>query len=239
MKNKMKIKIENPCNEDWSKMTKAEQGRFCGSCQKNVIDFSKMSSREIKKILLNNNTQICGRFNRQQLKNFNAGKMEMPNPFNIRKWSIAAALAGLMAYPVYSNTIDMSQDFASIESVYKPETSTESKAEKENPEKDSILISGYVSDNKGQVIAGATVRIHNTTTYTTTDKNGKFILKALKKEDAQLIYAQYFSHRMKKDLKISCIKNIKNLKLEMEYYEQFHLKGVIHRDIRETKVKKK
>jgi hypothetical protein len=47
MSKKLQLQVPVPCHEDWDKMTDAEKGRFCSSCQKTVIDFSKMSDREI------------------------------------------------------------------------------------------------------------------------------------------------------------------------------------------------
>ncbi|MFY7839164.1 MAG: hypothetical protein ACOVP7_02760, partial [Lacibacter sp.] len=41
------INIAEPCHENWNKMSPVEQGRFCGSCQKNVIDFTTKSDEEI------------------------------------------------------------------------------------------------------------------------------------------------------------------------------------------------
>ena len=39
--------IPNPCSEDWNTMTPDDNGRFCGSCQKVVIDFTTYSTHEI------------------------------------------------------------------------------------------------------------------------------------------------------------------------------------------------
>ena len=36
------IRIENPCHENWNLMSRNQKGRFCDSCNKTVIDFSKM-----------------------------------------------------------------------------------------------------------------------------------------------------------------------------------------------------
>jgi hypothetical protein len=66
MVHKIKISIPEPCHENWLEMTSTDKGRFCSSCQKNVIDFTKSSDREI--LLSFNETQkLCGRFKISQL----------------------------------------------------------------------------------------------------------------------------------------------------------------------------
>ena len=44
------------------------QGRFCGSCNKTVVDFTKMDSHQIQEFLQENKNQsICGHINQTQL----------------------------------------------------------------------------------------------------------------------------------------------------------------------------
>ncbi len=65
---KISIAIENPCHEDWNRMTPEKQGRFCNSCEKIVIDFSEMSDSEILQFFNKPKTEkICGRFKSEQL----------------------------------------------------------------------------------------------------------------------------------------------------------------------------
>ena len=67
-----KIKIAEPCHENWNDFTSTQRGAFCGKCQINVIDFSKKSNSEIKNILDDNKgKKMCGRFLKVQLDNFN------------------------------------------------------------------------------------------------------------------------------------------------------------------------
>ena len=62
--------IPKPCAEDWNKMSKVEKGKFCGSCNKVVIDFTKMSTNEISSFFETNEIgKTCGHFKSSQLKN--------------------------------------------------------------------------------------------------------------------------------------------------------------------------
>ena len=64
----MKISIPEPCHENWGAMTPNEQGRFCGSCQKTVVDFTHFSAEDIQNYFTKHYGQkVCGRFKKQQL----------------------------------------------------------------------------------------------------------------------------------------------------------------------------
>ena len=64
----MKIYIPEPCHENWSAMTPNEQGRFCGSCQKTVVDFTNFTTQDIQNYFAKHYGQkVCGRFNNEQL----------------------------------------------------------------------------------------------------------------------------------------------------------------------------
>jgi hypothetical protein len=43
--------IQTPCTLDWTKMTPAEGGRFCGDCKKVVRDLSKMTEAEARALV--------------------------------------------------------------------------------------------------------------------------------------------------------------------------------------------
>lgn len=59
------IEIASPCSANWDDMVGDERLRFCGSCEKNVYNFSEMSKAEITQLLTANNYNVCGRFYRR------------------------------------------------------------------------------------------------------------------------------------------------------------------------------
>ena len=68
MNSKFKITIPKPCHENWNTMTPKEKGRFCSSCSKVVVDFTKKSSEEIQDYIVENkNQRVCGHFYKKQL----------------------------------------------------------------------------------------------------------------------------------------------------------------------------
>jgi hypothetical protein len=65
---KIKIHIPEPCTENWDAMTPNTQGRFCGSCQKTVVDFTQQSDYDIAQFLGKpENADACGRFTVEQI----------------------------------------------------------------------------------------------------------------------------------------------------------------------------
>jgi len=52
--------IPNPCHKDWNQMTPNEKGRFCASCSKTVVDFTKPDNNSG----IENFENVCGRFKR-------------------------------------------------------------------------------------------------------------------------------------------------------------------------------
>lgn len=89
----MKLQINDPCHEDWNKMKIGLISRHCQSCNKNVMDFTKMNRAEIITYLLSNpNDDVCGRMNRDQFDFHHEDipvlietlkKSKNPNPFLI------------------------------------------------------------------------------------------------------------------------------------------------------------
>jgi len=67
------ITIPKPCNQNWNSMLLNKEGRFCNSCSKTVIDFTKMKNSEIKNYLIENSMgeSICGHFKFDQVKGEN------------------------------------------------------------------------------------------------------------------------------------------------------------------------
>ncbi|HYH16689.1 MAG TPA: T9SS type A sorting domain-containing protein [Flavisolibacter sp.] len=65
---KFNLSVPKPCHENWNQMTPGEKGRFCGACQKTVVDFTHMTDRELADFFKRPDTgAVCGRFHKEQL----------------------------------------------------------------------------------------------------------------------------------------------------------------------------
>ncbi len=66
----MKISIPTPCSENWDQMLPDEKGKFCLSCQKCVLDFTKIYDEEILKYA--GEKDICVKINKNQILQINS-----------------------------------------------------------------------------------------------------------------------------------------------------------------------
>jgi len=68
MAKQLQLTIPTPCHENWDNMTTVDKGKFCDSCQKQVVDFSNMSDRQVAEFFKKPSTgSVCGRFMNDQL----------------------------------------------------------------------------------------------------------------------------------------------------------------------------
>lgn len=135
------MKIEKPCTENFSGMTKNNLGRHCSSCNKTVVDFTNKSIEEIKSHLASSTGEVCGRFKSLQLEQKNGFEKaifhlrEYVSGFNIKPMRVAflALLSGITAFT--------SSCMGAVDKHY---------AEEENPEnlKGDTLSSKQVSSEK-------------------------------------------------------------------------------------------
>jgi len=190
----MKISIPKPCTENWNQMTASEKGRFCTSCQTQVINFKGMPVEEIKHFLEQEAGSSCGRFSTHQIETFNAAYQEIPSPSNLRQWTMAAVLAGVSALPSFA------QDNPSIPSVPLLNTSVsyyhyelqETKTTTALPTGDTIVLVGRVIDiDLDERLPFATVVVAGTKIGTSTDFDGNFLLKVPKSKEAITLEVHY------------------------------------------------
>jgi hypothetical protein len=174
MKIPQKISIPDPCSESWDAMLVKDSGRFCNSCQKTVIDFTKMSDEDFVAYFRNNKEMPCGRVTRQQLLLDIPFRKKPLLPFlKIGKY-VAVSMIAVASF----------EGKASGEKITIIQKSNQLDAEKvidrEIPESETITIRGKVLDERGEGAIAVTVIIQNTNYNTITDVDGNFDLSFLK-----------------------------------------------------------
>ena len=89
MKKSISIRIPEPCQEDWQKMTQTEKGKYCGVCTKEVIDFTSKTDEDLVKILADSKN-TCGRFKKTQLNR--EVKLERKSGLNLAPYAASLLL---------------------------------------------------------------------------------------------------------------------------------------------------
>ncbi len=200
MSKKIQLTVPTPCHENWDAMTPVEKGKFCGSCQKQVMDFTTMSDREIAQFFKKPSTgSVCGRFMNDQLDR----EIEIPKKrIPWLKYFFQIALPALFVSKVSAQkvmgksaapdgrdtskvriTSEMRTLGMVLPTCIKPVTGdtiiTAVKGEvTSKPVENNSQVVGVVMDETGMMLPGASVRIKGTRTGVAADMNGRFRLMA-------------------------------------------------------------
>ncbi len=172
MKNPFNLSIKSPCQENFQKFTPTAKGGFCGSCEKEVIDFTKMTSDEIIAFFKAKETQnVCGRFNNNQLKTYS------PTPKR-KKLSFLSAI-GLACLSLFSfGTAQAQSTSKASQSIGKDNSKVLQESQESN-----ITVEGTVTDGE-LPLPGVNIVLQGTTVGTSSDFDGNFTFpQKLKKGD--------------------------------------------------------
>src|SRR5690606_5059335 len=114
----MKISIPQPCHENWNEMLPEEKGRFCLSCQKCVLDLTKMTDDEILNI--SKQKDICVRLDAKQIEKFNSNQnFKFPNWV---KYSSLLIAFGVSSFSLAQNSSEIKYTTTQIEELIKKDT---------------------------------------------------------------------------------------------------------------------
>ena len=169
------LSIPKPCHENWQEMTPTQQGRFCNSCAKEVVDFSIMTDREVLNYFTKKeDAKVCGRFIPEQLDK----PIQIQFPEKRRRywyWNYAAAFFLLFSR---SSTVNAQGKVKIEASPVKPECNnfTVGIMMVHQRTDQPVVVSGKVVDEMGKPITYATVRIKSGKAGTMTNNEGQFKL---------------------------------------------------------------
>ncbi|WBX74314.1 carboxypeptidase-like regulatory domain-containing protein [Tenacibaculum pacificus] len=173
MKNQFSLEINTPCSEKFNEFKPTKLGGFCNSCNKEVIDFTKMTTQEISHYFKNNTSKnTCGQFNKKQLTTYNE------KPIRRKKYGFLATF-GLAILSLFSFDTTQAQE---------GNTPIDKNNIDLNNQGYDILVRGVVSDESGP-LPGASVILEGTDISTETDFDGNFTFPKLLKKGDILIFS--------------------------------------------------
>jgi CarboxypepD_reg-like domain/Secretion system C-terminal sorting domain len=173
MPTKLSLTIADPCHEKWSNMTPVEQGRFCGSCQKQVVDFTAMSDSQLAAFFKKPTTgSVCGRFMADQLnKEITVPAKRMPWIKYFFQLAIPAFLFSMKAKAQGTVRV-ITGDTVVVPSTPRIKMGIIAKAEPlcNKP----VLLNGMVKDADGNPMPYVSVIVKGTNMGAATDTTGRF-----------------------------------------------------------------
>lgn len=175
------ISIPNACSQKWENFSHSTEGRFCSSCCKTVVDFTKMSDDEIVSYFQNKHGHTCGRFAKDQLKSYSILTTSRVNPgFTLLK----AGLLGMFLI-IGSNASFGQVKTNPVETVQTPQATATSKPEK------TYSIKGVVKSSEDSLpLPGVNIFLKNDVSVgTVSDADGHFEFPKKLKEGDMLIFS--------------------------------------------------
>ncbi|TMI63630.1 MAG: T9SS type A sorting domain-containing protein [Bacteroidetes bacterium] len=255
MSKAFQLTIPKPCHEDWNKMTPDEKGRFCSSCQKQVVDFTSMNNQQLAAFFKKPSTgSVCGRFNNDQLNQDLQVPQKripwlkyfftivVPTFFAVTK---AKAQGEVTKAVKGQTTVKIVSDRKGIDSI--ATTKCIPVGKRINGEvlpliNDTIVgdtvytiieenktITGKVTDEKGESLVFVTIMVKGTQIRTQTDTSGKF--KITMKEGNKLVVS-YIGYETKE---LTPVNDANNLLITMVPIDEIFMGIIITKPVLKQK----
>jgi hypothetical protein len=195
MQTQKSLVIAKPCHENWGKMTPTEQGRFCNSCTKEVVDFRDKKKEDIIEYLesYKGEGQTCGQFSPNQIDHI--GKTYINSSIYKRIGISFLALLGVFSFKnANAQKPKMGKVAIKGDVSYNEYNQANQKVE--------VTIFGAVRTLNGEKIAGAEIKFNHEgkqLASTKTIANGTFAiqLKLDKSMKAITMYTKANGYEMK------------------------------------------
>lgn len=148
--------------------------RYCAACDRNILDFTMKTDREIQAFLHSNNGKICGKFRADQLNR----PMQVPYPPRRRFRALAAGVATLLSLSQADAQLPTQTPTKTI--LPPPQKAPENDSKiTETVGQDTVrIVSGRVLDAAtGEPLIGVTIRFAQSKIGTISNWDGFFNLK--------------------------------------------------------------
>ena len=221
---KFKLNIPEPCHEDWQQMSPTQKGKFCASCQKEVIDFTKLSASEIAR-KTKNTKQLCGRFTFTQLEQ----EYVFASQNSLSRLGIALGLGSIIAVAQPSFAQEEKPDKIEVHQL-QGEVALTTQAN------DSIIINGIVIDEESLPLPGVNVLQQNSSNSTQTDFDGKFSIKISEEDFGKEVFLEFLYIGFEQEqVKINNSERVQLIKLRLR--EDIKSKNIVKTALGKVRVR--
>lgn len=168
------LHIPKPCHENWESMTPTEQGRFCLSCEKEVVSFTNQTEAQIVAYFKNAPKNVCGQFKPAQLRTYALPQQSIFSPM-LRAFTVGSMLTALTTTAVYGQQGNQEQQIFELP-IPHSEIEMLGDVMAITPE-EMNQVEGKITDlYSGKAMRHAMVQIMDTDIQITTDDYGYFNL---------------------------------------------------------------
>ncbi|MBX2914161.1 MAG: carboxypeptidase-like regulatory domain-containing protein [Cyclobacteriaceae bacterium] len=215
MKKQFALTVPTPCHEDWNTFTPTQKGKFCGACQKEVIDFTAWTDDEIKHFFNHSSQATCGRFKQQQLKIY----PEMATTSKTHSaWAAFVAFLMLLGHET--------AEAQTSTTILQEEVVKQTKP-KLVQEVNSITVSGIVVDAMDSLgLPGVNILRKGSTYGTVTDSTGRFELTIPHPQPSETVVVSFIGLKTV-EVAINPYQHTNNLKIVMQQDEEMLLGEII------------
>lgn len=188
MTNRVHISIPTPYHENWDTMAPADRGRFCMACQKQVIDFTKASDREIVETM-QQGKNLCGRFRNTQLDR------ELIVPQKRKGYSVLAGFTFLsLILPAAQKVMAQGSPMVITE---KNNNETNNEYTNIVPTISSDTIKGTIVDEQKEPLPYVMIKNLTNGKETLSDFDGNFSIEATKGDEIEFSIIGYTTQKQK------------------------------------------
>lgn len=186
MKSSLTIAVKKPCTEKFTNFSKTDKGGFCKSCNKEVIDFTKIPDNELIRQLSSNKKNTCGMFKASQLKTYETNSIQLMESSRLSK---GIGMIGFSLLALCATQINGQETASIISHVETTHTSKNDVMGLIVPIQNNYTLTGTIVDEANEPLPGVNVILKGTTVGTQTDFDGKFEFPQPLKEDDILVFS--------------------------------------------------
>ena len=164
----LQLVLTNPCTQQWSDIERADGNHNCSRCEKNIVDLTTKSDKELIQFFKNKSDNICGRLLDSQLNR----ELILPSPKLNWQWLVPFAFTALIVSPTQAQQLKP----AVLQSNQYPKPSLiPVKISNVLPPLDTIITGKVVNQVNGNALAGVEIRKKgDEKVLAITDSNGRF-----------------------------------------------------------------
>jgi len=166
----LQLVLTNPCTQQWSDIERADGNHHCNHCEKNIVDLTTKSDKELIQFFKNKSNNICGRLLDSQLNR----ELVLPSPKLNWQWLVPFAFTTLIVGPAQAQHLKP----AVVQSNQYPKSSSIPIALANTlPPLDTIITGKVVNHVNGNALGGVEIRKKgDEKVLAVTDSSGRFEL---------------------------------------------------------------